>query len=58
MIQEFLKLSIEDRARLVIWLYDRYVVKPALDEMNEIDMLFDLAEELQVELTLEKPSIH
>jgi hypothetical protein len=58
MIKEFLKLSIEDRARLVIWLYDRYVVKPALDEMNEIDMLFDLAEELQVELTLEKPSIH
>ena len=61
MIRKFLSYSVEKRARRIIWLYDRYVMEPALEELHDIAMLLRLAdEELEVQFTpdFEPPSIH
>ena len=63
MIRKFLSYPVEKRARLIIWLYDRYVAAPALEELHELALLFEAEEALSDEgikvfLDLEKPSLH
>ena len=59
MIKRFLSLSVEKRARLIIWLYFRYVEKPAIEELER---LIEEEEDRQFatvfEPDFEKPVIH
>ena len=56
MIKKFLSLSVERKALIVLWLYDRYVVGPALDELQEMGMQVEFEPEFVV--FEEKPVIH
>ena len=57
MIKRFLALSDVQRARIVIWLYDRYVVQPALEELWA-DCLQTIEFEAEFEIDGKKQSIH
>ena len=58
MIKRFLSLSVEKRARLVIWLYFRYVEKPAIEELERLWEESDEGLEIVFEPEWDKPSIH
>ena len=59
MIKRFLSLSVERRARLIIWLYFRYVEKPAIEEFER---LIEEEEDREFDIVFapdfEKPVIH
>jgi len=42
MIKRFLSLGKSERARIVMWLYDRYVVRPALEELTDLGLVVEL----------------
>ena len=59
MIKRFLSLSVEKRARLVIWLYFRYVEKPAIEELERLwEENDDRQFETVFEPDMDKPSVH
>ena len=41
MIKKFLSLGKSERARIVMWLYDRYVVRPALEELVDLGLVVE-----------------
>ena len=58
MIKRFLSLSVEKRARLIIWLYFRYVEKPAIEELERLIEEEDREFDIVFEPDFDKPVIH
>lgn len=58
MIKRFLTLSVERRARLIIWLYHRYVVRPALKELEEMGMLVEFDSPFETWIEEDDPVLH